>query len=491
MSASLILTIIIAYFLLLILVARFTAGSGDNEAFFLGNRKSPWYVVAFGMIGASLSGVTFISVPGWVEASSFSYMQVVLGYVAGYMVIIKVLLPLYYRLNLTSIYSYLDGRFGSRSYKTGAIFFLISRIIGAAFRLYLVAIVLQIAIFDAFELPFWLSVAVTIVLIWIYTFKGGIKTIIWTDTLQTSFMLIAVFTTLWIIKDRMFPDLSFIEYVSESSYSQIFIWEDWRSGNHFVKQFLSGMFITIVMTGLDQDMMQKNLSCRSLSDAQKNMFWLSLILVLVNLVFLSLGAVLYDYAAQANIAFEKPDELFAAVALSGKIGMAVAIFFVIGLIAAAYSSADSALTALTTSFCVDILRLKQESDPKRATHLRKLVHIGFSLVLFLVIIIFKELNDNSVISELFTAAGYTYGPLLGLYAFGLLTRWQIKDKWVPIVAIIAPILSYILKNNSQDWFNYTMSFEHLIINGILTFIGLLFLAKKTDYPKSEEALNTV
>jgi SSS family solute:Na+ symporter len=477
MSASLILSIIIAYFLLLIVVAHFTAGTGDNEAFFLGNRKSPWYVVAFGMIGASLSGVTFISVPGWVDASSFSYMQVVLGYVAGYVVIIKVLLPLYYRLNLTSIYSYLDGRFGGQSYKTGAIFFLISRIIGASFRLYLVAIVLQIAIFDAFELPFWLSVAVTIILIWVYTFKGGIKTIIWTDTLQTSFMLIAVFTTLYIIKDRMFPDLSLVEYVSNSSYSQIFFWDDWRSGNHFVKQFLSGMFITIVMTGLDQDMMQKNLSCRSLSDAQKNMFWLSLILVVVNLVFLSLGAVLYDYAGAENISFAKADELFAAVALSGKLGLAVAIFFVIGLIAAAYSSADSALTALTTSFCVDILKINRDSDQAKATRTRKLVHLGFSLVLFLVIMIFEQLNDDSVISELFTAAGYTYGPLLGLYAFGLFTRWQVKDRWVPIVAIIAPILSYILKNNSQAWFNYTMSFEHLIINGILTFVGLIILSK--------------
>jgi len=477
MSASLILTIIIAYFLLLIVVAHFTAGTGDNDAFFLGNRKSPWYVVAFGMIGASLSGVTFISVPGWVDASSFSYMQVVLGYVAGYIVIIKVLLPLYYRLNLTSIYSYLDGRFGRQSYKTGAIFFLISRIIGASFRLYLVAIVLQIAIFDAFELPFWLSVAVTIILIWVYTFKGGIKTIIWTDTLQTSFMLIAVFTTLYIIKDRMFPDLSLVEYVSNSSYSQIFFWDDWRSGNHFVKQFLSGMFITIVMTGLDQDMMQKNLSCRSLSDAQKNMFWLSLILVVVNLVFLSLGAVLYDYAAAENISFAKADELFAAVALSGKLGLAVAIFFVIGLIAAAYSSADSALTALTTSFCVDILKINRDSDQAKATRTRKLVHLGFSLVLFLVIMIFEQLNDDSVISELFTAAGYTYGPLLGLYAFGLFTRWQVKDRGVPIVAIIAPILSYILKNNSQEWFNYTMSFEHLIINGILTFVGLIILSK--------------
>jgi SSS family solute:Na+ symporter len=480
MSASLILTIIIAYFLLLIVVARLTAGKGDNEAFFLGNRKSPWYVVAFGMIGASLSGVTFISVPGWVEASSFSYMQVVLGYLAGYLVIIKVLLPLYYRLNLTSIYSYLDGRFGGQSYKTGAVFFLISRIIGASFRLYLVAIVLQIAIFDAFELPFWLSVAVTILLIWIYTFKGGIKTIIWTDTLQTSFMLIAVFTTLWIIKDRMFPDLSFVDYVSMSEYSQIFFWDDWRSGNHFVKQFLSGMFITIVMTGLDQDMMQKNLTCRSLFDAQKNMFWLALVLVAVNLVFLSLGAVLYDYAAAENISFAKADELFAAVALSGNLGMAVAIFFVIGLIAAAYSSADSALTALTTSFCVDILRLDKDSNQAKATRSRKLVHIGFSIVLFLVIIVFKQLNDDSVISELFTAAGYTYGPLLGLFAFGLFTEWKVKDKWVPVVAIIAPILSYILKNNSQEWFNYTMSFEHLIINGALTFLGLLLLAKKKD-----------
>ena len=477
MSAGLIIAIIVAYFLLLIGVSFVTGKKDDNDSFFLGNKQSPWYVVAFGMIGASLSGVTFVSVPGWVEANSFSYMQVVLGYVLGYVVIIKVLLPLYYRLNLTSIYSYLEQRFGFYTHKTGSFFFLLSRVIGASFRLFLVADILQYAIFNSLHVPFWLTVIITILLIWVYTFRSGIKTIIWTDTLQTSFMLLAVGIAIWLIKDRMLPDSSIVDYIMSSDKSQIFFWEGgWGDGKFFFKQFLSGAFITIVMTGLDQDMMQKNLSCKSLGDAQKNMMWLAVILVFVNLVFLSLGVLLYDYADMNGIA-ENGDRLFSAVALHGDLGIMIAIFFIIGLVAAAYSSADSALTALTTSFCVDFLSVDKK-EAKNGINTRKQVHIMFSVILLIVILIFRYSIERSVIEELFTMAGYTYGPLLGLYAFGLFTKIQIKDRYVPIVAILSPVISYIIKTNSPDWFGYTFSFEHLILNGLLTFIGLWILAKE-------------
>ena len=476
MDPMLIMALVAGYFLILIGISYLSGRSDDNDAFFLGNRQSPWYIVAFGMVGASLSGVTFISVPGWVADSQFSYMQVVLGYVVGYAVIIKILLPLYYRLQLTSIYTYLQQRFGERSYLTGSVFFLISRVIGAAFRLYLVAIVLQYAIFDSLGVPFWLTVMITILLIWVYTFRSGIKTIIWTDTLQTTFMLLAVIITVILIKRELLPDQGLIEYVAASDKSRIFFWDNWRGSQHFWKSFLSGMFITIVMTGLDQDMMQKNLSCRSLKDAQKNMFWLSIILVVVNLVFLSLGVLLYDFADMQGIA-ESGDRLFPAVALSGELGLAVSVLFIIGLIAAAYSSADSALTALTTSFSVDILKIGKMA-PERSKRLRKLVHFGFSLVLLLVIVLFRYTIDESVIKELFVAAGYTYGPLLGLFAFGLFTRYGVKDKWVPLVAVVSPIICYILKDNSEAWFNYSFGFELLLVNGILTFLGLLLLKTK-------------
>ncbi len=476
MSPILILTIVALYFLMLIGISYLTGRQDDNDAFFLGNRQSPWYIVAFGMVGASLSGVTFISVPGWVQDSQFSYMQVVLGYVFGYLVIINVLLPLYYKMQLTSIYTYLDERFGKSSYKTGSVFFLISRVIGASFRLYLVAIVLQYAVFDDLEIPFWVTVLITIALIWVYTFRSGIKTIIWTDTLQTTFMLTAVIMMVVIIKRQVFPDTGLIEYVSNSEMSQIFFWEDWKGGKHFWKNFLSGIFITIVMTGLDQDMMQKNLSCRNLRDAQKNMFWLSITLVVVNLVFLSLGVLLYDYAEIQGIT-EVKDKLFSAVALSPETGQLVAVLFIVGLIAAAYSSADSALTALTTSFCVDLLDIKKmEAD--KGKRVRKQVHIGFSFVLFIVILIFNYTVDESVIKELFKAAGYTYGPLLGLYAFGLTTKLQVKDKWVPIVCIVSPVLCYILDYNSETWFGYKFQFELLLVNGALTFLGLALLRRK-------------
>ncbi len=476
MSALTVISIIVGYFALLILISFLTGKDDSNAAFFRGKKQSPWFVVAFGMIGASLSGVTFISVPGWVATSQFSYMQMVMGYMAGYLVIATVLMPLYYRLNLTSIYGYLEQRFGFWSYKTGAFYFLLSRVIGASFRLYLVAIALHIAVFEPMNLPFWLAVLVAVVLIWVYTFRSGIKTIIWTDTLQTASMLLAVIVTIFVIKDSM--DWGFGEMTSaiaESDYSNVFFFDDWNDSKHFVKQFLAGMFITISMTGLDQDMMQKNLSCKNIGEAQKNMFWFSAVLIVANLLFLSLGDLLYLYSA--HIGFDiaiAGDKLYPSLALSGELGMVAAVLFIVGLVAAAYSSADSALTALTTSFCVDFLGMDKTEKPSDKK-VRKIVHIGFSFLLFIVIMVFKSVNDNSVISELFKVAGFTYGPLLGLYAFGLFTKRKVKDGWVPAVAIAAPIVCYILQSNSEAWFNgYKIGFELLLINGLITTF-LLFL----------------
>ncbi len=483
MSPLLILGIVSLYFVVLILIARLTSKKGDNDAFFTGNRKSPWYVVAFGMIGASLSGVTFISVPGWVGSSEFSYMQMVLGYVPGYLVIAFVLLPLYYRLKLTSIYTYLQSRFGNRAYKTGASFFLLSRIIGASFRLYLVAIVLQL-IFDRLDIdfPFWLTVVITVILIWLYTFRGGIKTIIWTDTLQTAFMLSAVGISVYAISNSLGLDFSgLVETVSNSDYGQTFFFDDPNDSKFFFKQFLAGMFITITMTGLDQDMMQKNLSCKSLKDAQKNMISFSIVLVFVNLVFLTLGALLYIFSASEGIPMpEKSDQLYPLLAIDGYLGIGVGVFFILGLIAAAYSSADSALTALTTSFTIDILETDQTNEAK-AKKVRQRVHIAMSLTLVVVILIFKAVGNDSVIASLFTAAGYTYGPLLGLYAFGLYTKRQANDKLIPAIAIGSPILSFILDTFSAQLFSgYEIGFEILIINGLITFLGLWMISK----PKS-------
>jgi SSS family solute:Na+ symporter len=481
MTPLLVLTVILAYFALLLGISQVTGRRADNAAFFLGRRQSPWYIVAFGMIGASLSGVTFISVPGWVGDSQFSYMQMVLGYLVGYFVIAQVLLPLYYRLNLTSIYTYLDGRFGTRSYKTGASFFLLSRVIGASFRLYLVAGVLHISIFSSWNIPFWATVVITILLIWLYTFRGGIRTIIWTDTLQTLFMLLAVTIVVVLISRAMGLDFSgMVREVARSGYSKVFFFGDWKAGDHFVKQFLSGAFIAIVMTGLDQDMMQKNLSCRNLKEAQKNMYWMSAALVPVNLLFLSLGALLYIFATRSAIPIpERTDDLFPLIATQGYLSPVVTVLFMLGLVAAAYSSADSALTALTTSFTVDILngtRLPED----RLRRLRKLVHVGISVILLGVILLFRAINNQSVISAIFTVAGYTYGPLLGFYSFGLFTKYRVKDRWVPLVAIVSPVLCYLISSNSARWFNgYTFGFELLILNGMLTFLGLLLLRTRT------------
>ncbi|MCD6201495.1 MAG: sodium:solute symporter [Bacteroidales bacterium] len=480
MNSTFLALIIVSYFALLLLISIITGRNAGNKAFFLGNRKSPWYIVAFGMIGASLSGVTFISVPGWVAESQFAYMQMVLGYLLGYLFIAYVLMPLYYRLNLTSIYTYLDTRFGFRSYKTGASFFLLSRIIGASFRLFLMASVLQITIFDAWHIPFWVTVVITILLIWLYTFRGGIKTIIWTDTLQTLFMLFSVTLTVIFVARQMGLNFSgMAETIRESNYSRIFFFNDWHDKRFFLKQFLSGAFITIVMTGLDQDMMQKNLSCKNIREAKKNMIWFSIVLVPVNLLFLSLGALLYIFAQSHGIPIPAhADNLFPIIATGGYLPSIVAVFFMLGLIAAAYSSADSALTALTTSFTVDILGTKDKTE-EQIKRIRMRVHLILSGTMVLLILLFRAINNESVISSLFTAAGYTYGPLLGLYSFGLFTRWQVKDKWVPAVAVLSPMLCYLLNIKSVVWFNgYHFGFEMLIINGLLTFTGLMFIRKK-------------
>lgn len=482
MSPTLILSIIAAYFVMLFIIGKVTSKGADNDSFFTGNKNSPWWVVAFGMIGTSLSGVTFISVPGWVGTSQFSYMQMVLGYLVGYTVIATVLMPLYYRLNLTSIYTYLDDRFGRYSYRTGASFFLLSRTIGAAFRLYLVAGVLQLTIFDAWGVPFVATVIGTIVFIWLYTYEGGIKTIIWTDTLQTLFMLLAVIFTVGIISQELgFGFSEMVSTIKNSDYSKVFFFEDVNHPKYFWKQFLAGAFISIVMTGLDQDMMQKNLSCKNIGEAQKNMFSFSFVLVFVNLFFLALGSLLYLFATAKGIEIPaKTDDLYPLLATSGQLPLIVGVLFILGLIAAAYSSADSALAALTTSACVDILDIEKKPKSEQ-TKLRKQVHVVMSALLVLTIMIFKWVNDESVISAVFRVAGYTYGPLLGLYAFGLFTKLNVRDKLVPIVCITAPILTYVINANSEAWLGgYKFGFELLILNGTITFIGLLLVSKKSE-----------
>lgn len=487
MSPWLIIGIFLAYFLLLIVVSRFTSGSGDNKAFFLGNRESPWYLVAFGMIGTSLSGVTFISVPGQVQDAHFSYMQVVFGYFFGYLAIAFILMPLYYRMGLTSIYTYLESRFGKSAYKVGSFYFLLSRTIGAAFRLYLIASVLQLFVFDEWGLPFEFTVLVSILFIWLYTARGGIRTIIRTDALQTFFMLTAVLLSIYKIGDVMGWSFSEVPaVVAGSEYSSMFRFGDIMASDHFLKHFLGGMFITVTMTGMDQDMMQKNLSCPTLKDAQKNMLSFSAVLIFVNLVFLTLGAVLYLYAD--GIGMEVPDRtdhLYPTIALDQGLGVGLGVVFLLGLVAAAYSSADSALTALTTAFSVDFLRVdKMEERPAKRT--RRGVHVLMSFLLLLVILIFHYFTKESVIEELLTAATYTYGPLLGLFAFGIFLDRNVKDPWIPLVAILAPVLTYIIADHSQEWlWGYEFGYEKLLLNGLLTFLGLLPISKSRERAQGE------
>ncbi len=485
MNSTIALVILTAYFAMLITVSYYTSRGADTNTFFTANRQSPWYLVAFAMIGTSLSGVTFISVPGAVGGvfkgfegyKGFFYFQVVLGYIIGYYVIATVLMPMYYRLNLISIYGYLEKRFGFWSYKTGAGFFLLARTVGSAVRLYVAAGVLQLAIFNDLGIPFAGSVAITILLIWLYTFKGGVKTIIITDTLQTTFLVTAVMLTIVLISRDL--NMSFSEVttaIKTSPYSQIFYFENINDPRHFLKQFISGIFIAIVMTGLDQDLMQKNLTCKNIGEAQKNMFWFTITLTIVNFMFLCLGALLYIYATTKGITLpQKTDELYPLLALN-HFGPLVGITFLLGITAATYASSDSALTALTTSFCIDFMNVEKKPEVERA-RIKHWVHIGFSVLFWIVIVIFNRLNSGDVITAVFDLAGYTYGPLLGLYTFGLFNKRPVRDQLVPIVCVLSPFLTYYVNAHSAAWFNgYTFSFERLLVNGLFTYLGLWALS---------------
>jgi Na+/proline symporter len=482
MSPTLIISVILIYFTALFLVSWFTGKDSSNAAFFVGNKQSPWYLVAFGMIGASLSGVTFVSIPGAVgnfkdTNGYFSYMQLAAGYLMGYAVIALVLMPLYYRLNLTSIYSYLEQRFGFWSYKTGAFFFILSRTIGASFRLFLAISVLQIFVFDALHIHFVVNALLTVFLIWAYTTRGGVRTLIYTDTFQTTFLVAALVLIIYSIAQELHLSASgVISTISESPYCK-FIFTDPLEARFFPKQFFGGMFVAIAMTGLDQDLMQKNISCKNIGEAQKNMFTFSAIVFVVNLLFVGLGALLYIYANAKGIAIpERSDHLFPTLALH-YFPLAASVMFLLGILSATHASADAALTSLTTSFCVDFLGFQQQSNTQTEQQLRKTrhwVHLGFSALIFVIILLFYYVLDKSVVTTLFKVANFTYGPLLGLYAFGLfIPNRQVRDNLVPMVCVVAPIICYILNANSTIWLGgYQFGNEMLIINGALTFVGL-------------------
>lgn len=481
MSPVVILACVAVYFAMLLAIAWVTGRRASEAGYFLGNRNSPWWLIAFGLIGDTLSGVTFISVPGEVGAKHFSYLQVVLGYVLGYVVIAEVLLPLYYRLSLTSIYTYLGQRFGPATQRTGAFFFVLSRTLGAAARLFLAVNVFQTFVFDRLGVPFWLTTAVILGLMLVYTYRGGIQTLVWTDLFQSTFLLLGV--TLSIIAIARGLGLGpgdLLARIHTSPTSETFFW-DWRAPNYFWKQFLSGAFIAIVMTGLDQNSMQKNLSCRSLRDAKKNIYAFIPVLVLVNLLFLSLGTLLFEYAQTKGISIPaKTDLLFPTLAL-GPLGAFAAVVFVLGLTAATFNSADSVLTTLTTSFCIDFLHLDErpDLDERARAKRRHWVHVGFAVALLAVILWFRSFNDASVISTVLKIAGYTYGPLLGLFVLGMTTRWTVRDRWVPVVCFIAPVLCWLLDQKSAAWFGgYRFGFELLMLNGLLTAAGILLVAKK-------------
>lgn len=481
MTPVAVLITIASYFLILFTISYIAGRKADNEGFFVGNRKSAWYVVAFAMIGSSISGVTFVSVPGMVGISNFSYLQMVLGFVTGQIIIAFVLIPLFYRMNLVSIYEYLENRFGTSSYKTGAWFFFISKILGAAVRLYLVCLTLQLLVFEPFHMPFIMNVILTVALVWLYTFRGGVKSLIWTDSLKTFCLIVSVVLCIYYIATDL--KLSFTEMfstVSDSVLSHMFFFDNVNDKRYFFKQFLAGVFTMIAMTGLDQDMMQRNLSCKNFKDSQKNMITSGISQFFIILLFLMLGVLLYTFTSHQGITNPaKSDELFPMIATGGYFPTIVGILFIIGLISSAYSAAGSALTALTTSFTVDILGIKGKTeDPVRKT--RKKVHVGMAIVMGIVIFIFNLLNNTSVIDAVYILASYTYGPILGLFAFGILTKRQVRDRYIPLVSILSPILCFILQKNSETWFHgYQFSYELLIFNALFTFIGLCFLIKKT------------
>lgn len=480
MSPASVLITIAAYFIILFTVSYIAGRKADNEGFFVGNRKSAWYVVAFAMIGSSISGVTFVSVPGMVGASGFAYLQMVLGFVAGQLIIAFVLVPLFYRMKLVSIYEYLENRFGASSYKTGAWFFFISKMLGAAVRLFLVCLTLQLLVFEPLHLPFILNVILTVALVWLYTFRGGVKSLIWTDSLKTFCLVVSVVLCIcFIASDLKLGFGSMITAISDSDLSRMFYFDDVNDKRYFFKQFLAGVFTMIAMTGLDQDMMQRNLSCKNFKDSQKNMITSGISQFFIILLFLMLGVLLYLFTAKQGIANPaKSDQLFPMIATGNYFPAVVGILFIIGLISSAYSAAGSALTALTTSFTVDILGAKDKTESV-LVKIRKRVHVGMAVVMGIVIFVFNMLNNTSVIDAVYILASYTYGPILGLFAFGIFTKKQVYDRYIPLVAIASPILCFILQKNSEAWFNgYQFSYELLIFNALFTFIGLCLLIKK-------------
>lgn len=480
-----VLLLILSYFGLLMLISYATSKkSTTNDAFFKAGKQSPWYLVAFGMIGATLSGVTFISVPGTVAKADFSYMQMVFGFFIGTVFIAYVLLPIYYKANVTSIYQYLDKRLGTEAHKTGAAFFLLSRTIGAAFRLYLVALTFQYLIFEQWGVPFWITVVISIALIWIYTHRAGIKTIVWTDTLQTFFMLAAVVMAIVFITDELNWSFSdFLHSEELKQYNKVFFFENFKTKSYFWKSLFGGIFMAIAMTGLDQDMMQKNLTCRSLKDSQKNMMSMITLLIFVNFIFLSLGALLFIYAEKNGLSVPmidgkvRTDLLFPEIAVNSGLGLPLAITFILGLIAAAYSSADSALTSLTTSVCVDFLAI-EDKEKQEQEKIRKKTHIFVSIALVIIIVLFNAVMEQSVISGLFTIASYTYGPLMGLFFFSIFTKYKAEGKLIPVVSVLAVAISYALNYYVPKYTDYNFGFELLGLNGLITFIGLWFISKK-------------
>lgn len=486
MDPILILITIVAYFVVLFGISYITSRKADNESFFVGNRKSSWYIVAFAMIGSAISGVTFVSVPGMVAVNNFAYLQMVIGFAVGQFIIAFVLIPLFYKMNLTSIYEYLENRFGISSYKTGAWFFFISKTLGAAVRLFLVCAVLQFLVFEPFGLPFILNVAVSITLVWLYTYKGGVKTLIWTDSFKTLCLIVSVVMCIYYIASDM--DFSFggmLSSINDNKYSQIFFFDDINDKRYFFKQFLAGVFTVIAMTGLDQDFMQKNLSCKNPKDSQKNLIVSGVLQIVIILLFLMLGVLLYMFAASNSIAIpERSDELFPMLATGGYFPVIVGILFIIGLISAAYAAAGSALTSLTTSFTVDILGSSKKGSDSTTASKRKKVHMAMAIVMGIVIIVINLLNNTSVINAVYVLASYTYGPILGLFAFGIFTKLTVKDKYIPLVAILSPLLCLVIDLNSEKWLNgYSFSYELLIMNAAFTFIGLLLLTKKTAVEK--------
>ena len=481
MSATIIIATILGYIALLFTVAYISGRRADNEGFFVGNRSSNWWMVMFAMVGAAMSGVTFVSVPGMVATSGFSYFQMVLGFMTGYFVIAFVLIPLFYRMKLVSIYGYLEQRFGVGAYKTGAWFFFISKLLGASVRLFLICVVLQLLLFEPYGLPFWLNALVTVLLVLLYTFQGGVKSLIWTDTLKTLCLILSIALSIWFVVQRLDMSLAdMVATVKGSENSRIFFFDDINDRRYFFKQFLAGLFSVIAMTGLDQDMMQRSLACKNYKDSQKNLVVSTILQTTIIFVLLVLGVILYTFAERMGITLPAgTDNMFPTVATSPTMPIVVGVLFILGLVSSTYSAAGSALTALTTSFTIDVLGGTKRFDDQRLTKVRKGVHIAMAVAMFVVICALHHMGSSNVIDAVYTLASYTYGPILGLFAFGIFTKWSVKGRYVGIVAVVAPLLCFVLQQNSERWFGgYKFSYELLIVNALITFIGLILLIKR-------------